>query len=76
LRHRERSGICAGPKSPIKRQSSPDQRLVAILIESSAGSADALSYDLFIDEVRASRNLDKPIFSASGCAGISFSIRD
>jgi hypothetical protein len=67
------ASACSAEHHELGRQSSPDQKLVAILIESSARSAQGdISYDLYIDEVRASRDLDKPILSGSACEGLSF----
>jgi hypothetical protein len=67
-------GACSVERQELSRQLSPDRKLAAILIESSAGgAAGAVSYDLYIDEVRTPRDLDKPIFSASGCEGLAFS---
>jgi hypothetical protein len=63
---------CSADRRELSRSSSPDAKLVAILMESSGGTEGSVSDELYIDEIRASRELDKPVYSGPHCDGLSF----
>jgi hypothetical protein len=65
---------CSVDRRELDRHGSPDEKLMAVLVEATTGgAAGAVSYDLYVYEVRASHDLDKPVFTASHCEGLTFS---
>jgi hypothetical protein len=64
---------CSAERKEISRQIAPDQKLVAVLMESlSKGSGDVVDEDIYLNDQGVPLNLDKPVFSAVGCDGVSF----
>jgi hypothetical protein len=66
-------GSCSGERKELTRHSSPNQKLIAVLMESMAGSnADSVREDIYISDQGVALNLDKSVFSAVGCDQLSF----
>jgi hypothetical protein len=64
---------CSAERKEISRQSSPNQKLVAVLMESlSEGSGDVVHEDIYLNDQGVPLNLEKPVFSAVGCDRLSF----
>ncbi len=63
-------GGCSPEHKELHRQASPDQKLVAVLMESL--SAGAVHADIYVNDQGIPLNLDKPVFSAVGCDRVSF----
>jgi hypothetical protein len=65
---------CSAERKEISRQSSPDQKLVAVLMESvTGGGADgSVHEDIYLNDQGVALNLDKAVFSAVGCDRLSF----
>jgi hypothetical protein len=65
-------GCSAAPKE-ITRQGSPNQELVAVLMESTLkDAAGSVREDIYVNDRGVPLNLDKPVFSAVGCDRVSF----
>lgn len=65
---------CSGQHKEISRQVSPDHKLVAALMETVTGeAAGSLHEDIYLNDQGAPLRLDKPVFSAVGCDGLSYS---
>jgi hypothetical protein len=66
-------GGCSTEQRELSRKLSPDQKLVAVLMESlSESAAGSLHQDIHLNDQGAPLNLDKPVFSAVGCDHVSF----
>jgi hypothetical protein len=66
-------GSCSAERKELTRHSSPNQKLIAVLMESMAGSAaGSVREDIYISDQGVPLNLDKSVFSAVGCDQLSF----
>jgi hypothetical protein len=64
---------CSAKQKEIIRQSSPDQKLVAVLMESTLNdAAGTVREDIYVNDRSLPLNPDKPVFSAVGCDRVSF----
>jgi hypothetical protein len=64
---------CSAEQRELRRQISPDQKLVAVLMESMTGGAvGSVHEDIYINDQGIPLSLDKPVFSAVGCDHLSF----
>jgi len=64
---------CSAEQKELRRQTSPNQKLVAVLMESLTREAGgAVHADIFVNDQGLPLNLDKPVFSAVGCDHVSF----
>jgi hypothetical protein len=64
---------CSAEQKELSRQSSPNQKLVAVLMESIVkDTAGSVREDIYVNDQGAPLNLDKPVFSAVGCDRVSF----
>jgi hypothetical protein len=63
---------CSAQKE-LRRQVSPNQKLVAVLMESVLkDAAGSVREDIYVSDQGLPLNLDKPVFSAVGCDRVSF----
>jgi hypothetical protein len=63
---------CSAEHKELSRQISPNQKLVAVLMESMSGSAaGSVHEDIYLNDQGIPLNLDKPVFSAVGCDNLS-----
>jgi len=66
-------GGCSAGQKEQRRQVSPNQKLVAVSMESTLDdSAGSLREDIYVNDQGVPLNLDKPVFSAVGCDRVSF----
>ena len=64
---------CAADQKELNRNSSPNQKLVAVLMESMTGGVTgSVHQDIYINDQGVPLNLDKSVFSAVGCDRLSF----
>jgi len=64
---------CSVDQRELKRQSSPNNKLIAVLMESAGRNAsDPLRQNLYLNDAGMPLSLDKPVFSAAGCDRLSF----
>jgi hypothetical protein len=64
---------CSADQREVKRQSSPNNKLIAVLMESAGrGDSDPLRQNLYLNDAGLPLSLDKPVFSAEGCDRLSF----
>jgi len=64
---------CSAEQKEINRQSSPNQRLVAVLMESTLNdAAGSVRENIYVNDRNLPLNPDKPVFSAVGCDRVSF----
>jgi hypothetical protein len=64
---------CSPQQKELRRQASPNQKLVAVLVESiSKDTAGSVHEDIYVNDRGVPLNLDKPVFSAVGCDRVSF----
>jgi hypothetical protein len=64
---------CSAGQKELGRHSSPNQKLVAILMEAMTGGvAGSVHEDIYLNDQGVPLNLDKPVFSAVGCERLSF----
>ena len=64
---------CSAEQKEINRQSSPNQKLVAVLMESMLNdAAGSVREDIYVNDRSLPLNPDKPVFSAVGCDRVSF----
>jgi hypothetical protein len=61
---------CSAEQKELRRQVSPNQKLVAVLMESLTGGA--VHEDIYVNDQGIPLSLDKPVFSAVGCDHLSF----
>lgn len=64
-------GGCSAEQKELRRQPSPNQKLVAVLMES-GDAGGAVHEDIYVNDQGLPLNLDKPVFSAVGCDHVSF----
>lgn len=66
-------GGCSAEQKELGRQISPNQKLVAVLMESVVKDAGgSVHEDIYVNDQGIPLNLDKPVFSAVGCDHLSF----
>jgi hypothetical protein len=66
-------GSCSPQQKELRRQNSPNQRLVAVLTESILkDAAGSVRENIYVSDRGVPLNLDKPVFSAVGCDRVSF----
>jgi hypothetical protein len=66
-------GGCSAEQKELSRQLSPNQKLVAVLMESITGGVGAAAHeDIYLNDQGVPLNLDKPVFSVVGCERVSF----
>ena len=64
---------CSGEQKEVSRQISPNQKLVAVLMESILkDAAGSVREDIYVNDQGLPLNLDKPVFSAVACDRVSF----
>jgi hypothetical protein len=64
---------CSVAQKELRRQISPNQKLVAVLMESILkDAAGSVREDIYVNDQGVPLNLDKPVFSAVGCDRVSF----
>lgn len=64
---------CSAQQKELGRQNSPNQKLVAVLMESiGRGAAESVHENIYVNDQGVPPNLDKPVFSAAGCDRVSF----
>ena len=64
---------CSADQRELKRLSSPNNKLIAVLMESAgSGASDPLRQDLYLNDAGMPLSLDKPVFSAESCDRLSF----
>ena len=64
---------CSPVQKELRRESSPNQKLVAVLMESIVKDAvGSVRKDIYVNDQGLPLNLDKPVFSAVGCDHLSF----
>jgi hypothetical protein len=64
---------CSAQQKELRRQISPNQKLVAVLMESILkDAAGSVREDIYVNDHGVPLNLDKPVFSAVGCDRVSF----
>jgi hypothetical protein len=65
---------CSAEQRELGRQSSPNQKLVAVLMESmTGGGMGSVHVDVYLNDQGIPLSLDKPVFSGVGCDHPSFS---
>jgi hypothetical protein len=66
-------GGCSAGQKELSRQVSPDQKLVAVLMESILkDAAGSVREDIYVADQGLPLSLEKPVFSAVGCDRASF----
>jgi hypothetical protein len=66
-------GGCSSEQKELRRQVSPNQKLVAVLMESlMKDAAGSVQENIYVNDQGLPLNLDKPVFSAVGCDHVSF----
>jgi hypothetical protein len=66
-------GGCSAEQKELGRQISPNQKLVAVLMESVVkDAAGSVREDIYVNDQGILLNLDKPVFNAVGCDHLSF----
>jgi hypothetical protein len=64
---------CSAERRELNRHGSPNQKLVAILMESiPKGAGGSVHEDIYVNDQGVPLNLDKPVFSGVGCDHLSF----
>jgi hypothetical protein len=64
---------CSAEQKELSRQISPNQKLVAVLMESIVkDAAGSVHEDIYLNDQGIPLNLDKPVFSAVGCDHVGF----
>jgi hypothetical protein len=64
---------CSSEQKELSRQISPNQKLVAVLMESIVkDAAGSVRQDIYVNDQAVPLSLDKPVFSAVGCDHLSF----
>ena len=64
---------CSAEQKELSRQISPNQKLVAVSMESMLkDAAGSVREDIYVNDQGVPLNLDKPVFSAVGCDHVSF----
>ena len=66
-------GACSPEQKELRRQISPDRKLVAVLMESLLkDAAGSFQENIYVNDQGLPLNLDKPVFNAVGCNHVSF----
>jgi hypothetical protein len=66
-------GGCSSEQKELRRQISPNQMLVAVLMEFTLkDAAGSVQEDIYVNDQGVPLNLNKPVFSAVGCDHLSF----
>jgi hypothetical protein len=66
-------GSCSAQKSERGRQTSPDQKLIAVWMESLGdGTEGSVSEDIYLGDRNTPVNFDNAVFSGGGCSGLTF----
>ena len=66
-------GGCSPEQKELRRQVSPNQKLVAVLMESLLkDAAGSVREEIYVNDKSLPLNLDQPVFSAVGCDRLSF----
>ncbi|HTD73418.1 MAG TPA: hypothetical protein VK652_07810 [Steroidobacteraceae bacterium] len=66
-------GSCSAEQKELRRQISPNQKLVAVLMESLLkDAAGSVQENIYVNDQGLPLSLDKPVFSAVGCDHVSF----
>jgi hypothetical protein len=66
-------GGCSAEQKELRRQISPNQKLVAVLMESILkDAAGSVREDIYVNDQGVPLNLDRPVFSAVGCDRVFF----
>ncbi len=64
---------CSAEQKELRRQVSPNQKLVAVLMESILkDAAGSVREDIYVADQGLPLSLEKPVFSAVGCDHVSF----
>jgi hypothetical protein len=64
---------CSAEQKELRRQTSPNQKLTAVLMESLLkDAAGSVQENIYVNDQGLPLNLDKPVFSAVGCDHLSF----
>jgi hypothetical protein len=64
---------CSPEQKELRRQVSPNQKLVAVLMESfTGGSGGSVHADIYVNDQGVPLNLDKPVLSSVGCDHVEF----
>jgi hypothetical protein len=64
---------CSAEQKEIDRHGSPNQKLIAVLMESALNdAAGSVREDIYVNDQGVPLNRDKPVFSAVGCDRVSF----
>jgi hypothetical protein len=64
---------CSAEQKELRRQTSPNQKLVAVLMESLLkDAAGSVQENIYVNDQSIPLNRDKPVFSAVGCDHLSF----
>jgi hypothetical protein len=64
---------CSPEQKELRRQISPNQKLVAVLMESFVkDAAGSVQENIYVNDRGLPLNLDQPVFSAVGCDHLSF----
>ena len=64
---------CSAQQKELSRQISPNQKLVAVLMESiTGGNGGSVREDIYVNDQGVPLSLDKPVFSAVGCDHVGF----
>jgi hypothetical protein len=64
---------CSAEQKELSRQISPNQKLVAVLMESFVkDAAGSVREDIYVNDQGVPLSLDKPVFSGVGCDRLSF----
>ena len=64
---------CSPEQKELRRQTSPNQKLVAVLMESLVKDATgSVQENIYVNDQGLPPNLDKPVFSAVGCDRVFF----
>jgi len=64
---------CSAQQKERSRQISPNQKLVAVLMESiTGGNGGSVREDIYVNDQGVPLSLDKPVFSAVGCDHVGF----
>jgi hypothetical protein len=61
---------CSADHKVVGRQISPNQKLVAVLTEVTAG--DSVRKEIYLNDQGVPLNLDAPVFTGVGCEHLSF----
>lgn len=66
------AAACSADHRELVRHISPDQKLVAVLVESGRKDASEVTEELYLNDQGQPLQLDKPVLTARHCDGLSF----